>query len=211
MTCLQEASLVRALLLVAAFQLQQTFTCIQLGPCAMTSQVSTRSIQRRILACSLCNIVCLCSASRISQGNHRIRNSNNPTKRTNMQTLQQSKDTGLANCLRHSFLPGPQTYQHADKLVVVFPPYGSRLGDQDGISTQTFEGSVAYIQLCEPACFILEMIWNSKIRSQFLDQLGEHCPSYALWSGVINSKLAAPTSRTRFYIIGINITKVWVT
>jgi hypothetical protein len=85
------------------------------------------------------------------------------------------------------------------------------LGDQDGISTQTFEASVAYIVFGEPGCFILEMIWNVKIRVQFLEKLQLYCPSYALWSGVINSKVAAPTSRTRFYIIGINITKVWVT
>ncbi len=83
-----------------------------------------------------------------------------------------------------------------------------RYGDKDSISTLTFEHSVAYIAMCDPKCFILEMIWSKKIREEFLRQLWRVCPHYALWSGVINSMEVAPTSRTRFYTVGINVCKV---
>ncbi len=83
-----------------------------------------------------------------------------------------------------------------------------RYGDPDSISTLTFEHSVSYIAMCDPKCFILEMIWSKKIREEFLRQLWRVCPHYALWSGVINSMEVAPTSRTRFYTVGINVCKV---
>lgn len=84
----------------------------------------------------------------------------------------------------------------------------SRYGDAEGISTLTFEASVAYIALKDPKVFILEMIWKRAVREKFLETLRALCPAYATWSGLINSIATMPTSRRRFYIVGINVWKV---
>ena len=60
----------------------------------------------------------------------------------------------------------------------------------------------------EPKVFILEMVWKFSVRKHFLEVIRRTCPNYAIWSGVLNSSKLAPTSRTRFYIIGVNVTKV---
>ena len=84
----------------------------------------------------------------------------------------------------------------------------SRYGDEGGISTLTFEASLAYVVLKDPKTFILEMVWKRNVRDIFIAKLRESCPEYAIWSGIINSNECVPTSRTRFYVVGINVTKV---
>lgn len=83
----------------------------------------------------------------------------------------------------------------------------SRPGE-DGISTETFEASLSYITANDPKVFVLEMVWKRKVRTEFLSKIAGTLPHYAIWSGVINSNRVMPTSRTRFYIIGVNVTKV---
>jgi hypothetical protein len=84
----------------------------------------------------------------------------------------------------------------------------SRFGDENGISTLTFHASVAYIELKDPKTFIIEMTWSATIRRQFLEVLRKICPHYALWSGIMDSVKVVNAFRKRFYIIGINVTKV---
>ena len=85
---------------------------------------------------------------------------------------------------------------------------GSRFGREDGISTLTFEHSIAYIHMCSPKCFILEMVWKHKIREQFMASIQKHCPNYAFWSGIINSAVISPSSRPRFYIVAVDTLQV---
>lgn len=74
----------------------------------------------------------------------------------------------------------------------------------------TFEASVAYITLAEPKTFILEMVWKKAVRVAFIECLRSTCGDYALWSGIIDSAGAIPSSRSRFYVIGVNVKKVSV-
>ena len=78
----------------------------------------------------------------------------------------------------------------------------------DGISSLTFEASISYCHMKDPKCFILEMIWKAEIRKKILEQIKLLLPHYAIWSGVINSREIMPSSRTRFYIVGVNVLKV---
>jgi len=82
-----------------------------------------------------------------------------------------------------------------------------RFGDENGISTLTFEHSCAYLVHCEAKSFTIEMIWKSELRDKFLAKLREVLPFFALWSAVINSAVVTEASRTRFYIIGVDVTK----
>jgi len=83
----------------------------------------------------------------------------------------------------------------------------SRFGD-DGISLQTFEASIAYISFFNPKTFIMEMVAKESVRQGFLRTIRSTTPQYALWSAVIDSQVVVPTSRRRFYIVGVNVTKV---
>jgi len=71
----------------------------------------------------------------------------------------------------------------------------------------TFESSVAYIALNSPRTFIFEMIWKPEIRDNFMAVLREVACEYALCSAIIDSKHVVPTSRLRFYIVGVNVKK----
>ena len=82
-----------------------------------------------------------------------------------------------------------------------------RFGDEHGISTQTFEHTVAYIHHARPKTFIMEMIWKRQIRENFLAVVRDCCPHYALWSGIINSAVVSVAQRLRFYIIGVDVTQ----
>jgi hypothetical protein len=66
---------------------------------------------------------------------------------------------------------------------------------------------VATIAMTDPKSFIIEMIWKKRVRAKFLAIIQTTCPHYAVWSGIINSAVVADTSRTRFYILGINVVK----
>lgn len=61
--------------------------------------------------------------------------------------------------------------------------------------------------MTDPKSFLLEMVWKQKVRLAFLARIVEVLPHYALWSGIINSASISFSSRTRFYICGINMTK----
>jgi len=67
--------------------------------------------------------------------------------------------------------------------------------------------SLAFIVLKAPKTFIIEMVFNKGVLQGFLRQIRKACPHYAVWSGVINSRHACPTQRTRFYIVGIHMGK----
>jgi len=83
----------------------------------------------------------------------------------------------------------------------------SRFGD-DGISLQTFEASIAYISFFNPKTFIMEMVAKESVRQGFLEVIRSNISQYAIWSAVIDSQVVVPTSRRRFYIVGVNVTKV---
>lgn len=100
---------------------------------------------------------------------------------------------------------------HSDHMCLLpLLPMQLRFGNPDGISTQTFENSLAYIAMLRPKTFIFEMVWKPTIRQQFLETITETCPWYALWSGVLNSAALSHSSRPRFYIVGVDVTQVMV-
>ena len=82
-----------------------------------------------------------------------------------------------------------------------------RFGDEGSISTETAEGSFAFIAMLEPKSFIVEMIWSRKVRDAFVATIRKVCPLYALFVFTFNSSAVSMTSRTRFYIIGIHVLK----
>ncbi len=71
----------------------------------------------------------------------------------------------------------------------------------------TFEASVANIAMTDPKSFIIEMIWKRSVRLKFLATIEKLLPHFAVWSGIINSAVISCSSRTRFYILGINVLK----
>jgi len=100
----------------------------------------------------------------------------------------------------------------ADSLVGTILALSARLGltrfGEDGISLQTFEASIAYISFFNPKAFIMEMVAKESVRQGFLEVIRSNISQYAIWSAVIDSQVVVPTSRRRFYIVGVNVTKV---
>lgn len=84
----------------------------------------------------------------------------------------------------------------------------SRFGDEDSLSTLTFQHSLSLVHFSRPKSFCIEMIWKASVRLAFLKAIRECVPMYALWSGVINSACIELSSRTRFYICGVDVTQV---
>lgn len=190
--------------MAATFQFQPTWRCTAPGLCALASPAATRPAQNSSWGLpSIASYRCIWFSTWTA--------SSTPIQ----HNLTPSHSKSIPFQLFYPFQLHPHPLQSIlNPWVLIrsnFSPLlichdlSLRFGDEEGISTLTFQHSIAYVHHARPKTFILEMVWKRSVRDSFLQVVRECCPHYAIWSGVINSAVVSVSQRTRFYIIGVDL------